>query len=45
MNKIFSITAAATLLAASLSSVGQAQTVATEDFTGASTVNPWYYYN
>jgi type IV pilus assembly protein PilY1 len=45
MNKQFSITAAAALVAAALSSVGHAQTVATEDFTGASTANSWYYYN
>jgi type IV pilus assembly protein PilY1 len=45
MNKDFSVTAVAALLAVAFSSTGRAQSVATEDFTGASTVNNWYYYN
>jgi len=37
--------AAAILLATLLSPVSRAQTVYTEDFTGTTTSNPWYFFN
>src|ERR1017187_3931604 len=45
MNAKFSITAMAAMLAAALSSVTAAQTTFTEDFTGATTTNDWYFFN
>jgi type IV pilus assembly protein PilY1 len=45
MNAKFSITAMAAMLAAALSSVTAAQTIFTEDFTGATTTNNWYFFN
>ncbi len=47
MNRKFPLITVAAILAVGLSSLGhaQTQTVSTEDFTGAATVNSWYYYN
>src|SRR6266849_4388900 len=45
MNKKLSITAVAAMLAMVFSKLGEAQTVSSEDFTGASSANSWYYYN
>jgi type IV pilus assembly protein PilY1 len=45
MNGKFSIVAAAAMLAAALSSVSSAQSTFTEDFTGGTTNNPWYFFN
>src|ERR1700736_2084878 len=45
MNKKFSITIVAAMLAMTFASVGRAQTISSEDFTGPTTTNNWYYYN
>jgi len=45
MNAKLSITSLAAVVAAALSSVGSAQTTFTEDFTGATTSNQWFYFN
>jgi type IV pilus assembly protein PilY1 len=45
MNKKLSITAVAAMLAMTFASVGRAQTISSEDFTGPTTTNNWYYYN
>ncbi|HEY2419467.1 MAG TPA: PilC/PilY family type IV pilus protein [Steroidobacteraceae bacterium] len=41
----YSISALAVLMATGLSSTARAQTTFTEDFTGTTTTNPWYYFN
>jgi type IV pilus assembly protein PilY1 len=45
MNTKLSLAFAMSLGAALLSSASYAQSVSTEDFTGATTANPWYYIN
>jgi hypothetical protein len=45
MNAKLSITSLAAVIAAALASVGSAQTTFTEDFTGATTSNQWFYFN
>jgi type IV pilus assembly protein PilY1 len=45
MNQKYSITAVAAVLAVVFSNAGEAQTVSSEDFTGPTTQNNWYYYN
>jgi type IV pilus assembly protein PilY1 len=45
MNSKFSITSMAAMLAAVWSSASPAQSIFTEDFTGAKTNNSWYFFN